>query len=171
MPRINYKHSEETKEKIRRSHLGKKLSPEHAEKTRKANLGRKFTEEHKRKIGISHKGLKPSKETIKKLKDFANKPENILKSINNLPKNICGKNNGNWKGGISRNQRLEILAGRKKPEKCELCGREGSICFDHDHKTGKFRGWICKKCNGALGMVDDNIQTLLLMIEYLNNNI
>ena len=71
---------------------------------------------------------------------------------------------------ITSEQKQEIEAGRKKPGQCELCGRTGKICFDHDHKTGKFRGWICHKCNVSLGLIDDNIQTLELMIEYIKNN-
>ncbi len=76
----------------------------------------------------------------------------------------------NWKGGLTVVQKQEIKAGRKKPSQCELCGRGGKICFDHDHTTGKFRGWICQNCNSALGMIKDNVQTLKLMIEYISND-
>src|ERR1019366_1577133 len=38
--------------------------------------------------------------------------------------------------------KLEALAGRKKSEHCELCGLERKLCFDHDHTTGQFRGWL-----------------------------
>lgn len=71
---------------------------------------------------------------------------------------------------VKRIKELELIAGRKKPECCELCGRKLKICFDHDHNTGKFRGWICVKCNVALGMVEDNIQTLELMMKYIIKN-
>jgi hypothetical protein len=59
------------------------------------------------------------------------------------------------------------LAGRPRPNECELCGLPGCIQFDHDHKTGKFRGWLCSPCNRVLGLVRENIQTLEHMIEYL----
>jgi len=86
-------------------------------------------------------------------------------------KGIFKENHPKWKGSLTKNQKLELRAGRKKPDKCELCGRQSKrICFDHNHKTDKFRGWICNKCNIALGMVNDNIQTLELMIEYIKNN-
>lgn len=66
--------------------------------------------------------------------------------------------------------KLEKIAGRSKPEICEICGRKGIICFDHCHKTGKFRGWICSNCNKSLGLMEDNTQYLQLSINYLNNN-
>ena len=63
--------------------------------------------------------------------------------------------------------KLIRLAGRPKPIKCEVCERIGRICFDHDHKTGKFRGWICWKCNATLGMVNDNPMLLYKLAKYL----
>ena len=60
---------------------------------------------------------------------------------------------------------------------CEETGQEirdrGSFqkrkpwTLDHNHKTGKFRGWICQHCNNALSGARDKIKTLKNMIEYL----
>jgi hypothetical protein len=51
---------------------------------------------------------------------------------------------------------------------CEICGaRAKKIHFDHDHSTGKHRGWLCYKCNAALGLADDSIPILQSMISYL----
>lgn len=61
----------------------------------------------------------------------------------------------------------EQLAGRNKPTKCDICPRIDIICYDHDHKTGKFRGWICTKCNKALGLAADNPDILRGMALYL----
>ena len=85
---------------------------------------------------------------------------------------ISGENHYNWKGGIRKNPVAyqENIAGRKKPKQCELCHQQGRICFDHDHENGKFRGWICNKCNAVLGLVGDNVSLLAKMIEYLNNS-
>lgn len=68
--------------------------------------------------------------------------------------------------------KMEKKASRKKPEQCEICGIFGKdlkkgLCFDHDHVTGRFRGWICGRCNIALGLIKDNTQTLRTMIIYL----
>lgn len=35
---------------------------------------------------------------------------------------------------------------------CQICGlvpKQG-LHFDHDHKTGAHRGWLCHRCNRAL---------------------
>ena len=68
---------------------------------------------------------------------------------------------------VRRNEKLEKVAGRPKPEICEICGKGGRICFDHCHKTGKFRGWICESCNVLLGFAKDDISTLQSLVKYL----
>jgi len=67
-------------------------------------------------------------------------------------------------------KKQENLAGRKRPEQCEICGSIGRICYDHCHTTGKFRGWICIRCNSVLGFVKDNSETLLALVKYLKLN-
>ena len=42
--------------------------------------------------------------------------------------------------------------------------------LDHDWKTGLFRGWICHKCNRALGMFGDNLDTLKRAFDYLRRH-
>jgi hypothetical protein len=67
-----------------------------------------------------------------------------------------------------RLRKLEKLAGRSKPKRCELCNKKAKrIYFDHCHKTQIFRGWLCMRCNMVLGQVDDNRHLLKKMIEYL----
>ena len=63
--------------------------------------------------------------------------------------------------------RQEKLAGRPRPDVCDACGKPGRICFDHCHKTNEFRGWLCHRCNLALGYVDDDIEQLKRLIAYL----
>jgi len=82
-----------------------------------------------------------------------------------------GELNSNWKGGFTKLKEKEKLAGRKKPNSCEICGAIGKICFDHDHKTGKFRGWICGRCNFALENARDNSELLIAMADYLRKNV
>lgn len=83
-------------------------------------------------------------------------------------KGLSGEKSPAWKG--DRKIRIRHIAPRPKPNFCEVCGLGGRICYDHDHETGKFRGWICLKCNSALGLVGDNEKTLLSLVEYLRNS-
>lgn len=74
----------------------------------------------------------------------------------------------------------EVLMGRPRPDTCELCGQppngRGSkaasahICFDHDHETGKPRGWLCDRCNKVLGMVKDDPVLLRTLAAYLESH-
>lgn len=56
-----------------------------------------------------------------------------------------------------------------RPLLCEVCGgrTKHSLHLDHDHATGKFRGWLCHNCNSALGHVKDNVETLIKLAAYL----
>jgi hypothetical protein len=66
----------------------------------------------------------------------------------------------------------EALAGRAKPDVCELC-QEGthSIVWDHCHVHGHFRGWICDRCNKVLGLAHDSPDLLRQMATYLEQGV
>ena len=61
----------------------------------------------------------------------------------------------------------ELFAGCKKPSKCDICHKHGKICFDHCHKSLKFRGWSCFNCNLVLGHVKDSASLCLKLAAYL----
>lgn len=136
--------------------LGKHRSKETKLKISKANKGRKHSEISKKSMSASHIGKKrfPFSEEHKK----------------NISKSHKGKHHRDWKGNISKLELLERKAGSKKPNQCEICGAMGRICFDHNHMTGKFRGWICLRCNFILGYSKDNIELLNSIIEYLKKD-
>lgn len=71
---------------------------------------------------------------------------------------------------VSKLKRQEKLAGRPRPSQCEVCGHKGELCFDHCHKTSKFRGWICHGCNLSLGGARDSVRTLCKLVAYLENS-
>ena len=55
---------------------------------------------------------------------------------------------------------------------CDICLKPESECstllhLDHDHGTGKFRGWLCCQCNLGLGMFSDSCTILNKASEYL----
>lgn len=59
---------------------------------------------------------------------------------------------------------------RPCPAVCECCGKPPgakALHLDHDHATGKFRGWLCDLCNRGVGMLGDNLDGVLKMVEYL----
>ena len=76
--------------------------------------------------------------------------------------------------GITIQEYTDIL--ESQGNACATCGTTEpggtwkSFAVDHDHTTGKVRGMLCKSCNIALGEVDDNLQTLTNMVEYLKRN-
>lgn len=75
--------------------------------------------------------------------------------------------------GLSARQELrrrERAAGRYRPSVCEIpgCGGTTKISFDHCHRSGKFRGWICNDCNNALGRVGDRSTVLRALANYLD---
>lgn len=62
-------------------------------------------------------------------------------------------------------------ATRPTPANCECClrvlGTGKKVHLDHDHVTGKFRGWLCNKCNLGLGSLGDCIASIELALAYL----
>ena len=70
----------------------------------------------------------------------------------------------------------KIIASNKPPEGtiCPICKTpmshgqgNKSMCFDHDHETHTFRGWICRECNFAIGHLGDNVEGLQAAVDYL----
>lgn len=73
--------------------------------------------------------------------------------------------------GYYRKKKGIPLATRPCPEHCENCKRKlepgKKTHLDHDHTTGKFRGWLCNKCNLGLGALGDSIAAVEHTLEYL----
>jgi len=72
--------------------------------------------------------------------------------------------------GISLNEYNDIYM--LQNGQCGICGIHQkdlkiSLSVDHDHLTGKIRGLLCTKCNTALGLYNDNEETLLKAILWL----
>lgn len=58
---------------------------------------------------------------------------------------------------------------KRNKEECsgEGSNRASSWVIDHCHKTDKFRGWLCHKCNRGLGAFNDDISKLIRVFMYL----
>jgi hypothetical protein len=54
--------------------------------------------------------------------------------------------------------------------KCAICRRETLVVWDHDHATGAYRGWLCRRCNLVLGYVKDDSLILRMAAYYLDHD-
>jgi len=65
----------------------------------------------------------------------------------------------------------ERKAGRPRSDVCEACGEPDAkgkkLAFDHCHDKGHFRGWLCHRCNLALGLMRDSPALLNKLADYL----
>jgi len=52
---------------------------------------------------------------------------------------------------------------------CAICKRSQTkrLHVDHDHSTGAVRGLLCRACNTAIGMFEDDTERLRNAITYL----
>jgi hypothetical protein len=86
--------------------------------------------------------------------------------------NHYGKNRGRWiKYGIDESIFNDLLI--KQDHKCKICNiniNKPTCTIDHDHNTNEVRGLLCRNCNTALGLFNDNINSLLNAIKYLTIN-
>jgi hypothetical protein len=180
MPRGVYKRtkkrvvSEETKEKLRRANIGKKLSDEHKKKIGYSNRGQKrksLSDEHRLKISIGNKGKKVSdnfrmlmskihkgkyvsEETRKKI-SIANKGKTNHFKGKKRPEN-SGKHNHCWKGDDASYVAKHIWIRKNKSisDVCEHCKKKKSpkeldaanISGEHKRDIHDYI-WLCKKCH------------------------
>lgn len=88
----------------------------------------------------------------------------------------------NWlkrKFGITLDIFNEML--EQQDNKCAICSKmiksrenrshmKNVACVDHNHTTGKVRQLLCNECNWALGLVEENINTMKGMIAYIEKH-
>ena len=84
------------------------------------------------------------------------------------------------KYGISKNDYLTMLDSQEN--RCAICDQEETapsvykkqetrrLALDHDHNTGQIRGFLCYRCNTTLGKVNDDVELLKSMINYLEEH-
>lgn len=53
---------------------------------------------------------------------------------------------------------------------CEICGREENLAIDHCHDSGKVRGLLCRQCNSAIGLLQDDPLLLEAARRYVCNS-
>lgn len=56
------------------------------------------------------------------------------------------------RASLRRSRGLDI-GGEQRIGKCQLCPFEGILVPDHDHETGRFRGWILQYLQPEFGQI------------------
>ena len=74
-----------------------------------------------------------------------------------------------YKYGLAQKQYEEML--RLQDYRCAICGRKftksNPACVDHNHKTKEVRGILCRKCNTAIGFLEDDPILAYKAFDYL----
>jgi hypothetical protein len=58
-----------------------------------------------------------------------------------------------------------------KEDGCSICGGHHLLGIDHCHDTGLVRGWLCRRCNTALGFFNDDPERLAVALRYLQGGV
>lgn len=59
---------------------------------------------------------------------------------------------------------------RLQDGRCAVCQRTRKLAVDHCHRTGRVRELLCYPCNIALGQVNDNVELLQQLGEYVTRH-
>ena len=79
----------------------------------------------------------------------------------------------NWelkkKYGITIEEYKKQCEDRK--QHCDICSKVvASLHVDHNHTTGKIRGYLCGSCNRGIGLLQDNALILRRATQYLEQH-
>lgn len=123
----------------------------------------------KRRARLKSEGKIPYKKEETKVCLFCEGEFSTKRSIKKFCSSECREQKGLALGyGLSCQEYRTLF--KRAAGRCEICRREViRPCVDHDHKTGKVRGMICKKCNSALGMFQDDPEVIERAASYLRN--
>jgi hypothetical protein len=146
-----------------------------------------FYKNHLRKDGLSSqcKSCKNNRQKIyhienktyisEKQRERYSKPENKQKKKERQekPENKIRKKELHLKRlyGLSLKEHNEMLV--RQNYKCKICkinekdvGIKGLV-VDHNHKTKQIRGLLCGPCNTAIGLLKEDIDIILRVLNYL----
>ena len=62
-----------------------------------------------------------------------------------------------------------LCAACRWPESAQFQGKTKHLAVDHSHMTGKVRGLLCGRCNGALGLLGDDILRVRALVSYIEH--
>lgn len=121
----------------------------------------------------------------KSLEDFS-KAKQARDGIRNFCKACAVKKMKAW--SVANPDKIKAIEARRRlkryglsdrtdlgPEQCGACGSAENLCVDHDHSCcgiGKacsecVRGWLCRDCNTALGLLRDSPERITQLYKYI----
>jgi hypothetical protein len=81
-----------------------------------------------------------------------NNPEKARQKAAQYRKNNSEKVRAAVRAALRRRRGVKNATGETRVGSCPLCLRpDVKLVLDHDHETGLMRGWLCDRCNRALG--------------------
>ena len=92
-----------------------------------------------------------------------------------VKRNEAHPKNKHWKTDYQVKKRYGVTAEEYNTKmesfsSCVLCGSTNNLCYDHDHDTLKFRGVLCRLCNTALGLFQDNPELMRKAASYVEEH-
>lgn len=67
---------------------------------------------------------------------------------------------------ISKVERDKLMA--EFGQSCAICGSTEKLQLEHCHETGKWRGALCKPCNTAIGLLNEDKRLFDNAVRYLS---
>jgi len=137
------------------------MTPEEIQKQKRQKQAKTYYENNKeacKERTKNHPSCKLAREK------YRNKPETKIKLRNRKLLLNYGMTNDDYEKMLENQQ--FCCAG------CNIHQNELSkkLNVDHDHTTGLVRGLLCGNCNRALGLIKDNMETLIRLQQYLENS-
>ena len=117
--------------------------------------------------GQRRKGLDPIKVRLERRREKARRAKRVCSWVHE------GKRIGITQKVYDEALRIQggVCAACKKPESIvnTRLNKLLDLAADHCHKTGRFRGLLCGRCNRGLGYLLDDLETLRNLVLYLEN--
>lgn len=142
----------------------KECSKKYSKKYREENAnnlrekGKKYRAKNADKIKEHNK--KYNRENADKLKKYRKK--NIDKRRESSLKRYYGITLEDYNKFLEMQGGICAICG--KPETKSINGTLFTLSVDHDHKTGKVRGLLCKDCNLGVGKLGDNLDEIITQL-------
>jgi hypothetical protein len=112
---------------------------------------------------------------VKPLSEFyfykiKNRYHSLCNNCKLIASNLYFKELGKYKRYGVTKEEYDLLA-EKQNHSCAICkSNTKKLYIDHNHKTNKIRGLLCRECNSALGFLKDDKQIIANAMQYIGEN-